>query len=215
MIHMKREEFGMMCITMPMNLMKTIKMIVMVLMNLNMMIGYVTLNHKCSVLLELRKGINNMDKLEKVSKDLLYDESKGCDKEFTKLRSVLELQKLKANHGWFDTSFTKLLSLLANLLLKPNNLPVSTYRAKKLICPLPLGVIKIHACLNYCIMYRKEYEFSGKWLICGVGRYKSSYNHVYVDNMKKNKNSTIGPESEDDTFDRVDKKRRRITTVVV
>jgi hypothetical protein len=38
---------------------------------------------------------------------------------------------------------------------------------------------------------------------------------VYVDNMKKNKNSIIGPESEDDTFDRVDKKRRRITTVVV
>jgi hypothetical protein len=35
-----------------------------------------------------------MDILEKLSKDLLYDESNGCGKEFTQLRVVLELLKL-------------------------------------------------------------------------------------------------------------------------
>ena len=87
-----------------------------------------------------------MQKLEKSSKELLYDESNGCDKEFTQLRAVLELLKLKASHGWTDNSFLELLSLLTKLLPKPKTLPTSTYRAKKLICPLSLGVNKIHAC---------------------------------------------------------------------
>ena len=53
-----------------------------------------------------QKGIGNTDILEDASKQLLYDESKGCAKEFTKLRAVLELLKLKASHGWSDTSFS-------------------------------------------------------------------------------------------------------------
>jgi hypothetical protein len=121
-----------------------------------------------------------MDLLEKSSKDLLYDESNGCGKEFTKLHVVLELLKLKACHGWSDNSFSELFSLLAKLLPKPKTLPTSTYRAKKLICPLSLGVEKIHACHNHCILYRKVYEFNTKCPVCGVSRYKRSYNHVYA-----------------------------------
>ena len=41
-----------------------------------------------------------MEILEKSLKELLYDESNGCDKEFTQLYAVLELLKLKAScHG--------------------------------------------------------------------------------------------------------------------
>jgi hypothetical protein len=123
--------------------------------------------------------------LEKSSREPLYDESNGCGKEFTQLRVMLELLKLKASHGWSDNSFSELLSLLAKLLSKPNTLPTSTYRAKKLICPLSLGVDKIHACPNHCILYCKEHEFKTKCPVCGVSRYKRSYNHVYVDTMKK------------------------------
>jgi hypothetical protein len=101
------------------------------------------------------RGLSNMNILEKSSKDLLYDESNGCGKEFTQLRVVLELLNLKACHGWFDNSFSELLSLLAKLLPKSNTLPTSTYRAKKLICLLSLSVHKIHACPNHCILYRK------------------------------------------------------------
>ena len=45
------------------------------------------------------KGLAKMEILENASKELLYDESKGCDQEFTTLRTVLELLKLKASHG--------------------------------------------------------------------------------------------------------------------
>jgi hypothetical protein len=149
----------------------------------------------------------------------LYDELNGCGKEFTQLRVMLELLKFKASHGWSDNSFLKLLSLLAKLPPKPNTLPTSTYGVNKLICPWSLGVDKIHACPNHCILYRKEYEFKTKCLIRGVSRYKKSYNHLYVDTMKKkNKNkTTIGPESVDDenNSDKEDKKKRNISSMVM
>jgi predicted AlkP superfamily pyrophosphatase or phosphodiesterase len=58
--------------------------------------------------------------------------------------------------------------------------------------------------------------------VCGVSRYKRSYNHVYAVTMKKkikkNKNKTaIGPESVDDTTDpdKEDKKKRKIPALVM
>jgi hypothetical protein len=89
-----------------------------------------------------QKGQPKMEGLESALKEPLYDESKGCDKEFTTLRTVLELLKLKASAGWSDTSFTDLLNFLSQLLPKPNKLPTSTYKAKKLISPIAQGVQK-------------------------------------------------------------------------
>ena len=37
------------------------------------------------------RGLENLEALKKSAKDLLYDDSKGCDKDVTVLRSVLEL----------------------------------------------------------------------------------------------------------------------------
>jgi hypothetical protein len=162
-----------------------------------------------------------VDILKKSSKYLLYDESNGCDKEFTQLRVILELLKLKANHGWSDNSFSELLSLLAKLLPKTNTLPTNTYRVKKLICLLSLGVDKIHACPNHCILYHIEYEFNMKCPVCGVSQYKRSYNHVYVDTMKekiKNKNKTaISLESVDDKAgpNKEDMMKRKIPALVM
>jgi hypothetical protein len=167
------------------------------------------------------RGLSNMDILEKSSKNLLYDESNGCGKEFTQLHVVLEFLKLKARHGWFSNSFLELLSLLAKLLPKPNTLPTSTYRVKKLICLLSLDVEKIHTCPNHYILYHKEYEFNTKYSICGVSRYKRSYNHVYADTMEKkikNKNKTaIGLEIVDDKadLDKEDMTKRKIPTLVM
>jgi hypothetical protein len=168
-----------------------------------------------------QRRLSNTDILEKSSKDLLHDKSNGCGKEFTQLCVVLELLKLKTRHGWSDNSFSELLTLLAKLLSKPNTLPTSTYRAKKLICSLSLGVDKIHACPNHCILYRKEYEFNTKCPVCGVSRYKRSYNHVYVDTMKKmikNKNKTaIGLEIVDHEADlnKGDMVKRKIPALVM
>jgi hypothetical protein len=52
------------------------------------------------------RGLDNMKILEKSSREPLYDESNGCGKEFTQLRVVLELLKLKVSHGWSDNSFS-------------------------------------------------------------------------------------------------------------
>jgi hypothetical protein len=45
------------------------------------------------------RGLDNIEILEKSSREPLYDESNGCSKEFTQLHVVLELLKLKASHG--------------------------------------------------------------------------------------------------------------------
>jgi hypothetical protein len=107
-----------------------------------------------NVLLQCRnKGFDNFETLNKASRDLLYEEYKGCHKEHTVLWMTLKLLKLKACNGRSDSSFSALLELLSKVLPKPNGLPTSTYVAKKIICPLTLGVEKIHACRNHCILY--------------------------------------------------------------
>jgi hypothetical protein len=54
------------------------------------------------------RGLDNMEILEKSSREPLYDESNSCDKKFTQLLVVLELLKLKASHRWSDNSFSEL-----------------------------------------------------------------------------------------------------------
>jgi hypothetical protein len=83
------------------------------------------------------------------------------------------------------------------------------------MCPLSLGVDKIHACPNHCILYRKEHEFKMKCPVCGVSRYKRSYNHLYVDTMKKKnrKKIAIDPDSVDDKDD--SNKKRKIPALVM
>jgi hypothetical protein len=126
-----------------------------------------------NVLLQRRnKGFDNFEMLDKVSRDLLYKECKWCDKEHTVLWMMLELMKLKATSGWSDNSFSALLELLTKVLPKPNGLPSSTYQAKKIICPMTLGIEKIHACPNHCILYRKEHEFKDRCPRCNASRYK-------------------------------------------
>jgi hypothetical protein len=82
-------------------------------------------------------------------------------------------------------------------------------------------VEKILTCPNHCILYRKEYEFNTKCLVCGVSRYKRSYNHVYADTMKKkiknNNKTAIGPEIVDDEadLDKEDMTKRKISALVM
>ncbi|KAK1610209.1 hypothetical protein QYE76_033882 [Lolium multiflorum] len=101
---------------------------------------------------------------------LLYP---GCEDGHRKLGSILELLKWKAEVGVTDSGFEKLMIILKKLFPRNNELPVSTYEAKKFVCPLGLDVQKIHACINDCILYRGEkYENLNKCPICGALRYK-------------------------------------------
>ena len=53
-------------------------------------------------------------------------------------------------------AFESLLKIIKPKLPKDNELPDSTYEAKKALCPLGLDVQKMHACINDCILYRGE-----------------------------------------------------------
>jgi hypothetical protein len=65
-----------------------------------------------------------------------------------KISAVFKLYNLKAKNRWSDKSFTSLLQLLGEMLPKNNSISDSTYRAKKLLCPLSMEVERIHACPN-------------------------------------------------------------------
>ena len=53
--------------------------------------------------------------------------------------------------------------------------------------PLSLGVEKIHACLNHCILYRNEYKNATWCPRCKHSRYKRNDEYVVDDNDKKSK----------------------------
>jgi hypothetical protein len=149
-------------------------------------------NVASDVLLQRRnKSFNNFDMLDKVSRNLLYEERKGCDKEHTVLWMMLELRKLKATNGWSDTSFSALLKLLTKILPKPNDLPSTTYQAKKINSPLTLDIEKIHACPNHCILYQKEHEFKDWCPRCNASCYKQNDNSEEVED-NSNKKSKKG-----------------------
>ena len=97
----------------------------------------------------------------------------GCSK-YTRLSGVLKLYKIKAKHGWSDKGFTDLLESLIDMLPEGNELPSSTYQAKKMFCLMGLDAEKIHACPNDCVLYRKEYSDLHECPKCGTSRYKVS-----------------------------------------
>ena len=119
------------------------------------------------------KGLEHFKRVKEATKQSVYEQSKGCPSHWSVMWFVLELLILKAKYGWSDSSFNDLLTLLAWLLPKPNFVPIITYQAKKVISPLTMGVEKIHACLNHCILYRgKLFENLDKCPTCGACCYQ-------------------------------------------
>ncbi|GJS72274.1 hypothetical protein Tco_0705115 [Tanacetum coccineum] len=114
------------------------------------------------------KNVKKLQQLFVEAEKALYN---GC-KKFTKLSFVVKLLDLKAKNNWSDKSFTTLLELLHEAFPEDNELPVSTYQAKKLTCPMGLEVQRIHACPNDCILYRKAYKDLHECPVCMESRYK-------------------------------------------
>ena len=63
------------------------------------------------ILLKIPKGIENLERVTKASKETVYGIKKSCPTYWTLLRFVLELLILKAKYGWSDCSFNDLLCL--------------------------------------------------------------------------------------------------------
>jgi hypothetical protein len=112
-------------------------------------------------------------KLEAMQKDHKMFLYPNWEDGSTKLSTTLELLKWKAEAGLSDKGFEKLLKIMKPKLPKDNELPKTTYESKKTICPLGLDVEKIHACINYCILYRGEKDGNmDKCPVCTTCRYK-------------------------------------------
>ncbi|XP_056695640.1 uncharacterized protein [Spinacia oleracea] len=99
----------------------------------------------------------------------------GCSK-YTQLTGVLELFELKAEAGWTDYHYSKLMVKLKDMFPEGNTLPSSTYETKKMLCPMGLDAEKIHACPNDCVLYRKDYNDLHECPTCGTSRYKVKSN---------------------------------------
>ena len=69
-------------------------------------------------------GHRKFEALLEAQEKLLYP---GCNEKHTLLHFTLDLLRLKATHGWSDTSFDDLLCLLQDVLTKPNLVPCTTY----------------------------------------------------------------------------------------
>ncbi|KAK1613136.1 hypothetical protein QYE76_036809 [Lolium multiflorum] len=85
---------------------------------------------------ETEKERENLDRMLEDHKKSLYP---GCDNGLKKLGCTLDLLKWKAREG--VAGFENLLKMLKNMFPKNNELPASTYEAKKVVCPLGLEVI--------------------------------------------------------------------------
>ncbi|KAL4568462.1 hypothetical protein LXL04_024075 [Taraxacum kok-saghyz] len=53
-----------------------------------------------------------------------------------------------------------------------NEMPISTYQAKKMLCPMGMEVERIHTCPTDCMLYRNQYADLHNCITCGTSRYK-------------------------------------------
>ncbi|KAK1664339.1 hypothetical protein QYE76_052498 [Lolium multiflorum] len=129
--------------------------------------------HLQDLLLEKKKGAKRKSKLEQLEIDSntpLYDSGRGLGE--SRLRVALDVLQMKAKHGWTDTSVDDILEYVKDLLPAGNTCPGSLAEAKRITCPLDLPHEKYHACINDCIMYRKEHMDKTKCPVCEAERYK-------------------------------------------
>ena len=77
---------------------------------------------------------------------------------FSKLSFVVTLLHLKTMNGWTINSFNSLLEVFKKALPPKAAVPKSFSDAKRIIRDLGFISEKIHACVNDCVLFRKEYE---------------------------------------------------------
>ena len=113
---------------------------------------------------------SKLKQLEVDSNTPLYDTSRGPEE--SRLRVAFDILQMKAQNGWSDKSTDDLLQYMKKRLPKDNTCPGSLDEVKKIVCPFDLPHMKYHACINDCIIYRKEHADKTKCPVCDEDRYK-------------------------------------------
>jgi hypothetical protein len=111
---------------------------------------------KAELLVGTAKGLANFEMVKKISREKYIRAIKGMSEILVRASFHLQLLTLKAKHSWLDSRINDLLRLLACLLPKKNKVPADTYRAKKFVSPFTMGVERIYACPNNCIIYHGD-----------------------------------------------------------
>uniref|UniRef100_A0A803N837 Uncharacterized protein n=1 Tax=Chenopodium quinoa TaxID=63459 RepID=A0A803N837_CHEQI len=109
--------------------------------------------------------------LQKLVEDMEADLYPGC-KKFKILEFIMSLLHIKVSNKWSDKSFSMLLNALHRAFNYDNNLPSSSYDAKKYTKALGLDYVKIDACVNHCVLFRKEFANEVKCPKCSAPRWK-------------------------------------------
>ena len=122
---------------------------------------------------ETLKESKKFEKMLEDHRKLLYPD---CKQGLKKLGTTPEILQWKAANGVSDKGFEELLGLVKKMLPEGNELPPTTYEAKKVVCPLGLDVQKIHTYPNDCILYRGEYEELDECPVYEAKRYKIMQN---------------------------------------
>ena len=73
-----------------------------------------------------------------------------------------------------DTGFSELLKLISDMLPPNCTLPKSTSETKKIFKIFDLGYEKIHACINDCILFRKDFVDLDECPKCGASRWQTN-----------------------------------------
>uniref|UniRef100_A0A803N991 Transposase n=1 Tax=Chenopodium quinoa TaxID=63459 RepID=A0A803N991_CHEQI len=109
--------------------------------------------------------------LQKLMEDMEGDLYPGC-KTFKRLEFIMSLLHIKVSNKWSDKSFSMLLNALHRAFNYDNNLPSSSYKEKKYTKALGLDYVNIDACVNHCVLFRKDFANEVKCPKCSAPRWK-------------------------------------------
>ncbi|XP_060968549.1 uncharacterized protein LOC115708932 [Cannabis sativa] len=94
----------------------------------------------------------------------------------SKMSFLVKMYNIEARNGLSDNGFSQLLSYLSDIFPEGNNIPSSTYEAKKILRSLGMEYEKIHACPNDCILFRNEFVLAKHCPVCKCSRWKLNDN---------------------------------------
>ncbi|XP_021845823.2 uncharacterized protein [Spinacia oleracea] len=100
----------------------------------------------------------------------------GCTT-YKRLEFIISLLHNKVSNKWTDKSFTMLLKSLHRAFNYDKHFPANDNQAKKYTRALGLDYVKIDACINHCILYRKEFANEEKCPKCQAPRWKENVVH--------------------------------------
>ncbi|XP_038684580.1 uncharacterized protein LOC119984621 [Tripterygium wilfordii] len=95
----------------------------------------------------------------------------NCHK-FSNLSFLVKLLHIKNICSWSNESFNLVLDLFKEALPEGEALPTNYYEAKSIIRDLGLRYVRIHACMNDCVLFWKEHADKENCPVCGESRWR-------------------------------------------